>query len=190
MKLRADLALAGGEATPTVARDLGDIATEIARLDRLVSDLLVVAGRKPGPQIEVDVGELVAKRVALLSPWAAERGVQVASDGAARARVDADAIARAVDNLLRNAVEASAKGGRVNAEVRAGDAVTITVIDRGPGVPPERTAELFEPFFTTKAEGTGLGLALARSVAGAHQGTLTYGREGGCTRLTLALPTG
>jgi signal transduction histidine kinase len=189
MKLRADLARTGGEATPSVARDLEDIATEIARLDRLVSDLLVVAGRKPGPQTEMDVGELVAKRVALLAPWASERGVEVVSDGSARGRVDADALARAVDNLLRNAVEASAKGAHVNAEVRAGTPITITVIDRGPGVPPDRIAELFEPFFTTKAEGTGLGLALARAVASAHQGTLTYAREDGCTRLTLALPS-
>jgi signal transduction histidine kinase len=190
MKLRADLARTGGEVTPSIARDLEDIASEIARLDRLVSDLLVVAGRKAGPQTDVDVGELVGRRVALIAPWASERGVAVVSDGSARAQVDADAIARAVDNLLRNAVEASAKGGHVNAEVRAGSPVTITVIDRGPGVPPERAAELFEPFFTTKSEGTGLGLALARAVAGAHKGTLTYAREDGCTRLTLALPPG
>jgi signal transduction histidine kinase len=188
MKLRADLARTGVEVTPSVARDLEDIASEIARLDRLVSDLLVVAGRKAGPLTDVDVGELVARRVALIGPWASERGIEVASDGSARAQVDADAIARAVDNLLRNAVEASARGGHVRAEVRAGSPVTITVIDRGPGVPPERTAELFEPFFTTKAEGTGLGLALARAVAGAHKGTLTYAREDGCTRLMLALP--
>jgi signal transduction histidine kinase len=187
MKLRADLARTGGQATPALAKDLEDIGSEIARLDRLVSDLLVVAGRRAGPRVEVELGELVSKRVALLAPWAAERGVQLAADGVARAKVDADAIARAVDNLLRNAVEASPRGARVDAQVRAEGGAHVVVVDRGPGVPPEREAELFEPFFTTKPEGTGLGLALARAVASAHEGTLTYARAGDCTRMTLTV---
>jgi signal transduction histidine kinase len=188
MKLRADLARTSGEATPAVARDLDDIASEIGRLDRLVSDLLVVAGRRPGPQVDVDFGELVARRVALLAPWATERGVEVGTDGTALARVDADAIARAVDNLLRNAVDASAAGGRVHVSVDAHDGeARVRVVDHGAGVPSSRAGELFEPFFTTKPSGTGLGLALARAVATAHGGSLTYARDGDGTRFTLTV---
>jgi signal transduction histidine kinase len=190
MKLRADLARTGGEATPAVARDLEDIASEIARLDRLVSDLLFVAGRPSGPQEELDVAELVARRVSLLTPWANEKGVTLSCSGTGRARVDADGVARAVDNLLRNAVEASQRSGSVEAHVRAGAEgapLEVEVCDRGPGVPPERLAELFEPFFTTKPDGTGLGLALARAVASAHDGKLAYARDGDTTRFTLGL---
>jgi signal transduction histidine kinase len=188
MKLRADLARTSGEATPAVARDLDDIASEIARLDRLVSDLLVVAGRRPGPQAEVDLGEVVARRVALLAPWATEKGVVVAVDGVAQARVDPDAIARAVDNLLRNAVEASPSGGQVDVHVGVDEGEAhVTVVDHGAGVPSSRAAELFEPFFTTKPSGTGLGLALARAVAAAHGGSLTYAREGDITRFTFTV---
>jgi signal transduction histidine kinase len=188
MKLRADLARTSGEATPAVARDLDDIASEIGRLDRLVSDLLVVAGRRPGPQAEVDLGELVARRVALLAPWATEKGVAVTVDGTALARLDADAIARAIDNLLRNAIEASAPGAGVDVHVGTHDGEAhVTLVDHGAGVPSSRAGELFEPFFTTKPSGTGLGLALARAVASAHDGTLTYARDGDATRFTFTV---
>lgn len=154
-----------------------------------MSDLLFVAGRRSGPQAEVDVGALVAKRIALLAPWAAERGVTLESDGSAPAMVDEDAVARAVDNLVRNAVEASARGARVEARVQKdGDGPThVSVVNHGPGVPVERRDELFEPFFTTKPDGTGLGLALARAVANAHHGTLSYARTDDATRFTLTL---
>jgi signal transduction histidine kinase len=105
---------------------------------------------------------------------------------------DPDALTRAVDNLLRNAVEASPRGASVRA--RAGETVQegpascfVQITDRGAGVPADRAAELFEPFFTTKADGTGLGLALARAVATAHKGTLTYMRDRDVTRFTLTL---
>jgi signal transduction histidine kinase len=188
MKLRADLARTGGEATPSIARDLEDIASEIARLDRLVGDLLAVAGRRAGPKTELDVGALVERRVALLEPWARERGVSLSVSGGGRRLVDGDALARAIDNLLRNAVEASPKGSGVLAWVgEEAGRLRIDVADRGEGVPPQRAQELFEPFFTTKPEGTGLGLALARAVATAHDGTLSYRREGEATHFTLTL---
>jgi len=190
MKLRADLARTGGEATPAVARDLDDIASEIARLDRLVSDLLVVSGRRAGPRVELDLGELVTRRIALLEPWAKDKGVGLSSDGSARAPVDADALCRALDNLLRNAVEASPSGERVDVQIsRVEGGARVLVTDRGRGVPADRATELFEPFFTTKPDGTGLGLPLARAVANAHGGTLTYGRDQDRTVMTLTVST-
>jgi signal transduction histidine kinase len=191
MKLRADLARSGSDVPPSVAKDLDDIASEIARLDRLVSDLLVVAGRRTGPRTHVELAELVGRRVALLAPWAKEKGVAVESRGAAEAEVDADGLSRAIDNLLRNAIEASSAGTTVAVEIgaKSGEA-SVRVIDRGPGVPSDRTAELFEPFFTTKPGGTGLGLCLARSVAIAHDGSLTYAREEDRTIMTLAVKSG
>ncbi len=127
----------------------------------------------------------------MLTPWAVEKGVTLSSEGAATARVDADGLSRALDNLLRNAVEASPAGSRVDVRIQ-GEAhgARVVVADQGKGVPEDRTAELFEPFFTTKPGGTGLGLPLARAVAAAHDGTLTYAREGDRTVLTLTVSSG
>ncbi|HEY5243074.1 MAG TPA: sensor histidine kinase, partial [Polyangiaceae bacterium] len=92
------------------------------------------------------------------------------------------------DNLLRNAVEASPSGGQVDVHVGVDESEAyVTVVDHGAGVPSSRAAELFEPFFTTKPSGTGLGLALARAVAGAHGGSLAYAREGDITRFTFTV---
>jgi signal transduction histidine kinase len=180
MKLRVDLARRSEGVTDSLREDLLEVSSEIARLDRLVADLLVLSRTKAPTRANASLGALVRKRAELLQPWADEHNVAIEVEGEASASVDHDAIARAVDNLLRNAVQASPRGRTVLARVRSLDAqglATITVIDEGAGVPKERERELFEPFFTTRSEGTGLGLALAKATAEAHGGELTYARE-------------
>jgi signal transduction histidine kinase len=190
IKLRLDLAAGGGVALPPEARAAIDHASsEITRLDRLVADLLIVAGRALGARAPLDVGALVRSRAEALGPWGALRRVTIGTRGGGRAVGDADALARALDNVLRNAVEASPEGGAVEAVVEAEDEVVrVRVADRGAGVPPGRAGEIFEPFFTTKSDGTGLGLAISRAIARAHGGDLTYARADEVTSLELTLP--
>jgi signal transduction histidine kinase len=190
IKLRLDLAAGGGVALPPSARAAIDHASsEITRLDRLVADLLIVAGRALGPRARLDVGGLLRARAEALGPWAALRRVTIAVRGEAGAVGDGDALARALDNVLRNAVEASPEGATVEATVETDDgSLRMCVADRGDGVPSGRAGEIFEPFFTTKPDGTGLGLAISRAIARAHGGDLTYRREGDVTRLELTLP--
>ncbi|HEY8080256.1 MAG TPA: ATP-binding protein [Labilithrix sp.] len=190
IKLRADLAGESASLDPAVARDLADISREVARLDRFVKDLLVVSGRRDPTRVDTDLGALARDRVVQLAPWAKERRVAIGVKGAARAAVEADAVARALDNLLRNAVEASPEGGAVEVEIASeGAEARITVSDAGAGVDDKRRGELFEPFFTTKPDGSGLGLALSRAVAVAHGGSVLYSREASRTRFTLTVRT-
>ncbi len=194
IKLRLDLAMAGDTAPavplpPKVVQAIAHASAEITRLDRLVADLLIVSGRALGPRHPTDVGALLRARVEALAPWSALRGVTIrTAGGSASLAADGDAMARALDNLLRNAIEASPDGGTIAATVYDdGSAVRVRVQDTGGGVPAGRVGELFEPFFTTKPEGTGLGLAISRAIARAHGGDVIYAREGDVTRFDLTL---
>jgi signal transduction histidine kinase len=188
IKLHLDLAAAQAVLPPEVEKAVLNASSEIERLDRLVADLLVVTGRQIGPLRSVPVGELVRARVAVLAPWAVARRVTIHAVGDATGTLDADAVGRAVDNLLRNAVEAAPADSTVDVEVGESDGgVQVRVSDRGTGVKEERRAELFEPFFTTKPDGTGLGLAISRAIARAHGGELSYARNGEITRFELSL---
>lgn len=189
IKLRVDLGRARQGIPDPLARDLESVSEEITRLDRLVADLLVVAGRRTGPRVATALGPLAMRRAGLLAPWAEARGVRLEVKGDTTAEVDVDAIARAIDNLARNAVEASPPDSVVIIEIEsAGEGARVRVKDRGAGVDPDRLTELFEPFFTTKPEGTGLGLALSRAIAAAHEGDLTYARRGAVTCFELDIP--
>jgi signal transduction histidine kinase len=114
----------------------------------------------------------------------------VVVEGEAVAKIDADAVSRVIDNLVRNAIEASPEGAKVAVEVTSdSDRAYVRVRDSGPGVSSAHREELFQPFFTTKPVGVGLGLALARGITAAHGGALGYERDGATTMFELSLPS-
>ena len=112
---------------------------------------------------------------------------------------DRGLLVQALLNLLVNAREAMADGGRVQVKVQLSPfstlngqihrAVEIKVIDEGCGIPPEHRERIFDPFFTTKRQGTGLGLAFTHKIISAHRGSIDVaaGTEGGC-EFTVRLP--
>jgi len=106
---------------------------------------------------------------------------------------DPDLLAQVVINLLRNARQAMdghTDTPRITLRMQPyGRAVLLEVEDRGPGIPPGLRHDIFLPFFTTRANGTGVGLNLARQIAIAHGGTIEVrdGAEGGAL-IRLALP--
>jgi signal transduction histidine kinase len=104
-------------------------------------------------------------------------GVEVVLDVAWQGRlvIDRNRIYRVLLNLIRNAVEAMPGGGRLSISIEnSGDHVCFTVADTGVGIPSELLPSIFEPFVSYgKAHGTGLGMAITRSVVEAHQGRIT-----------------
>jgi signal transduction histidine kinase len=103
---------------------------------------------------------------------------------------DPDAVASAVENLIRNAIEASPRGSTVYVAIGVEEGrPVLDVVDAGPGIPEARRAELFEPFFTTKPEGTGLGLWISRLLLEAKGATLRYDRLGDRTRMRIVFGT-
>jgi two-component system NtrC family sensor kinase len=105
-------------------------------------------------------------------------------------------VRQVVLNLVANALDAvEAEGASAReVDVRVEDAGTkwrLAVTDRGPGVPPAKTADLFKLFVSTKPAGTGLGLPIAERIVKAHGGTLTLtSQPGEPTRAEATFPKG
>jgi len=144
--------------------------------------------RLPRPRLEpVPVTEWVRRVVALET----RRRVSVCPGPDVTILADGGQLDQLLINLVRNAVDATlGSEGHVELEwtVRNGR-VDVRVRDEGPGLAD--TANLFVPFYTTKADGSGIGLALSRQIAEAHNGTLTLSNRGdrrGCeARLSLPI---
>ncbi len=152
------------------------IGAGVAETNRIITGLLHFA--RPGQIALAELaleGLLVELASGAEAHGAAARAVRVEVDcPPLRVRADGAKLRQALRNLLENALDWSPDGGRVRIRAWSADGeACVAVEDQGPGVPAETQAQLFEPFFTTRAEGTGLGLALAHTVAALHQGSLT-----------------
>jgi signal transduction histidine kinase len=189
MRLKAENALAA--APERQADALRAIVVQIDRLEGLVGSLLALVQPLTLACAEVPLRDWLAERVAAVAQKAAGKQVRVTVEhaGPATARFDPNHVARAVDNLLDNAVRHAPRGGTVTlGALRIDHTLSIRVDDCGPGVPDHLAPQLFEPFASGRADGTGLGLALAREVAIAHGGELRHVALHPGTRFELERP--
>ncbi len=104
--------------------------------------------------------------------------------------LDPDLLARALGNLVANALDAMHGTGSLELRTdRSATAVTIAVEDSGPGLTEKQRSSLFSPYFTTKEGGTGLGLAIVQGIVSDHGGRVEVsGEPGRGTTFTLVLP--
>ena len=156
---------------------------------RVMADGLVAVARGEGDGEARERIDLPA----FLERLCAERGASWRGGPAVAAEVRPVALARAVGNLIDNAIRYAGTAA-VSLAAEADDAV-IAVEDDGPGVPPERLRTVLEPFVRGEASrsaetgGAGLGLAIARAIAREHGGDLVLAnRAGGGLRAELRLP--
>jgi signal transduction histidine kinase len=152
------------------------------------------AGRPQPPcRSDCDLRAIVDELVQLVTPACQHRKVTLAVDCPAdwhtRLSADAEQLRQMLLNLVLNAIEAAGPRGQVRIELQAAPREAIVrIFDSGPGPPPQIAERLFEPFATGKPEGIGLGLTVARQIAEAHGGRLTFESAGG-TCFCLTLPT-
>ena len=157
-------------------RLLGIVLGEVERLNDLVTTMLQV-GRPRDPSVaKVELDRLVRDVVAV-AKTAAETmgGVDVVTDlTPVSARVDADQMRQVVWNLLKNAIQASPKGGRITVTTAAHEVAgaAIEVRDEGTGIAPSDMERLFDTFYSSRPHGVGLGLALVRQIVDAHRGSI------------------
>jgi signal transduction histidine kinase len=190
-------ALLDGRADESLDREeledlLGVMTSETRRIDRIVQQFLDYA-RPPRLAPEpTDLRRLAEGLVERTRPLAETRGVslEAAEAESVTADVDPGQLTQALENLVRNAIEATPPGGRVTISVRAEEGrPTIEVRDTGHGIDPEQQGRIFDLYFTTRENGTGVGLAVSQQILSAHGGTIEVdSRRGAGTAMTLRLP--
>ena len=172
------------------ARFLGNIQQEVVRLDGIVGGLLQLARLESAPSTEVDVPPLdltVAVNALSTQTYVARaagldvRFTWMTPNTPLPCRISEEHFRQLVGNLIENALHFTPAGGAIHLEVSpelpAGEFARLTVRDEGQGIEPEILPRVFERFFTTQnprtgARGTGLGLALVKSVTQAARGNV------------------
>jgi two-component system phosphate regulon sensor histidine kinase PhoR len=179
------------------------LARENRRLTKMVEDLLDFARMESGRQVyrkeELEVGDLVRGVVDAFSEEALTSGRRIHLElpaGERRVRGDGEALARALRNLLDNAVKYSPAASPVRVEVSAeGQQVAVSVRDEGDGIAKTEQRRIFGKFVRGSSsrdlnvKGTGIGLAMVRHIVEAHGGSVVVDSEPGRgSRFTILLP--
>lgn len=212
-ELRTPLAILRGEAEVALAsaftldqarEQLASQLDEYDRLTRLINQILTLARAESG-EIHVtlaplDLSSLAAAVGDQVEPLAGAKDITLSQHIEPGVRVSGDAgwIERLLLILLDNAIKFTGARGTITLRVtRAGDRAKLVVEDTGVGIDSEALGHIFEPFYradvaqTRQTEGAGIGLALARWIAGMHGGALTAeSTPGRGSAFTLTIPAG
>lgn len=171
------------------------IVEEVDRARRVIRNVLDYS-RATAPAVEkVRIQPLLRRAIQLVEHGAKVAGVEVVSrvpDHVAQITADPPQLTQVFINLMLNAIHAMPQGGQLTVEAGMdGDEVFVAIDDTGVGIDPEYIDRIFEPFFTTRRgeEGTGLGLAVSRTLVAQHGGRITVASQPGQgSQFTVWLP--
>jgi two-component system sensor histidine kinase SenX3 len=175
------------------------IVRESTRLGELVGQVLEMAGmqtRRARPHERVDVAAAIRDAVAQCDWLVTGTPIRIETnidDGLPPVDGNQDALTRAVQNLVANAVRHGGSGGWIGVRAtRDANRIHITVEDRGPGIDASEAAHLFEPFYrgrnSATVPGAGLGLSIVRQIAAAHGGSVELERRRSGAAFVIHLP--
>jgi signal transduction histidine kinase len=196
----AVLGLEGREdATPEVsgAREhLDVIASEIRRLDEVITGFVRFIRPEELQLHPVDVKLLVAEVIALVEPDAKRSGITCRADvpdGIPELRADPALLRQALLNLALNACQAISEGGKLTIAARAEKdrRIALIVEDTGSGISADKLDRIFDLYYTTKPQGSGIGLSIVYRIVQLHGGEIeVQSTEGRGTTFRLLLPLG
>ena len=209
-ELRTPLTIIKGELQEVMAREagrskvgerIGSVLEEVARLEHLVSGLLILsrldAGEARGEWADVELGELATSTVEHMRLVADDRGVQLQASALAPVTVRGDArrLKQVIVNLLDNAIKFTPAGGVVGVSTQRHDGFgLLEVSDSGIGIPPDALPHVFDRFYRVAARshdegGAGLGLSIVRSICSAHGAEIDVDSTPGCgSRFRVKFP--
>ena len=156
------------------------VVKDVARASEIIGRVRSLFKKDSLQHEEVDINELIEEMVALLRGEASRHSILIHSDIALdlpTITVDRVQLQQVFMNLMLNGIEAMKNmntPGRLTVRSQRDDSgqLLISVMDTGVGVPAEKIEQIFNPFFTSKPQGTGMGLAISRSIIESHGGRL------------------
>ena len=169
------------------------IAEEAKRIEQMVERFETLAMRKTSFFAQEDLNVIVRSTLDLLLPELKAKNLTLVAELCSEAlvgRFNKHLLKVALAHLVRNAVEATPRGGTVLVRTAKEQQFAVLVIqDTGRGMPQEVVEKVFVPFYTTKIGGTGLGMVFVRQIVDEHRGIITLeSKVGRGTTVTIRLP--
>jgi PAS domain S-box-containing protein len=186
---------------PKIKEMLEILTQEVAKSERIISDLLDFARTKPPIRRKVAINEVIQETLSLIEVPGNIQVISRLEQKLPLILADPGQLDQIFSNIIHNGIQAmtssssveTPEGGQLTIETRleSQEWLAVTIADTGVGISPENMEKIFEPLFTTKAKGIGLGLAIVKTLVEGHGGTIeaeSEGVPGEGSRFTVKLP--
>ena len=174
--------------------DMQDITQEIHRIEKLINEMLSFSKPQPLQFNSVDIHDILNMAFSFLRKEAKRHNIEIVEDfdrTLPKIKIDPNRIQQVFLNLMLNAIESMANGGRLKISTnRSEEWIEIKFIDSGIGISKENLNKIFDPFFSTKTKnkGTGLGLSVSYKIIKDHKGEIEVeSKQGKGTTFTVRL---